>query len=404
MRKLTLFGLLVFVTFGCNRVTTVQKAETSLSSTGVNDIWFGDPNRPWREVFENFNAEDNGGTNPTLTTSTDPQYGKVWVVHKPSGAKRAEISRAKGYNQREGETIYIGWRWKIDVTNANPTNGITVFQWKAAGNSRQNYPFVFGYNGSTLSLNTYGPGKTSWTEGASIQLRKNTIWKKGVAEGQWVDIVLGVKVSGYDGADLNQKGYIEVWFNGQKQTLTTENASSQYDITLSGDRTRAYHRTNDGDVTYPKWGAYNEGSRPYDVYTYFDELKIGRTYDAAKPDSSGDSNGGNSTSFEIRARGTGGGEKLNFRIDQTTVQTFTLSKTYQTYRTSSDRRGGINVEFFNDAPGRDVQIDYIKVGGQTRQAEAQSYNTGAWGNGRCGGRAYSEWLQCNGVLGFGEVR
>ena len=399
MKKLTLFGLLVFFMFGCSSVPT---DEAPLETAAPGEIWYGNPDRPWRDVFVNFNREDSGDTNPTLTTVTDSQHGKVWRVRKPAGAKRAEISRAKGYNQREGETIYIGWRWKIDVTNAKPSNGITVFQWKTEGGGRQNYPFVFGYNGSNLSLNTYGPGRTTWDEGGSIQRRKNTIWKKSVTEGKWVDIVLGIKVSKYDGSDLGRKGYIELWFNGEKQTLTTENGQTEYDITLSSDRKRAYHRTNDGSLTYPKWGAYNEGSRPYNVYAYFDEMRIADNYAAAAP-SSGGGNGG-STAFEIRARGTSGGEKIRFKIDQNTVQTFTLSRNYQTYRTSSSRNGGINIEFFNDA-GRssDVQIDYIKVGGQTRQAEDQSYNTGAWGNGRCGGGSYSERMQCNGVLGFGQV-
>ena len=119
----------------------------------------------------------------------------------------------------------------------------------------------------------------------------------------------------------------------------------------------------------------------------------------------GGGGGTSNTSFEIRAKGKSGGEKVNFRIDQQTISTFTLSKGYKTYKTSSNLSGGINVEFFNDAgSSSDVQIDYIKVGGQTRQAEAQSYNTGAWGNGKCGGGSYSEMMQCNGVLGFGQVR
>ena len=118
----------------------------------------------------------------------------------------------------------------------------------------------------------------------------------------------------------------------------------------------------------------------------------------------GGGSGNSSTSFEVRARGTRGGEKLNFRIDQTTLATFTLSKDYQTYQTSSNRSGVVNLEFFNDdGPSSDVQIDYIKVGSQTRQAEDQSYNTGAWGNGRCGGGSRTEMMQCNGVLGFGPV-
>ena len=119
----------------------------------------------------------------------------------------------------------------------------------------------------------------------------------------------------------------------------------------------------------------------------------------------GGGGGSNSTSFELRARGTRGGEKVNFRIDQNTLATFTLSRDFKTYKTSSNRNGGINVEFFND-DGRssDVQINYIKVGSQIRQAEAQSYNTGAFGNGRCGGGTRTEMMQCNGVLGFGPVR
>ena len=135
-KKLLVFGVLALFTFGCNGVTDTPGDEASLELAAPGDIWYGDPNKPWRDVFVNFNREDNGGTNPTLISTTDPQHGKIWRVHKPAGAKRAEISRAKGYNQREGETIYIGWRWKIDIANANPTNGFAVFQWKSEGQSR----------------------------------------------------------------------------------------------------------------------------------------------------------------------------------------------------------------------------------------------------------------------------
>jgi hypothetical protein len=50
----------------------------------------------------------------------------------------------------------------------------------------------------------------------------------------------------------------------------------------------------------------------------------------------------------------------------------------------------------------DVQIDYMTVNGSTRQAEDQSYNTGVWQDGDCGGE-YSEWLHCEGCIGFGDV-
>jgi len=73
-----------------------------------------------------------------------------------------------------------------------------------------------------------------------------------------------------------------------------------------------------------------------------------------------------------------------------------------TYNTSSYNSGGINVEFFNDATDRDVQIDYLSVNGSAREAENQSYNTAVWQDGDCGG-SNSEWMHCNGVIGFGNT-
>jgi hypothetical protein len=69
---------------------------------------------------------------------------------------------------------------------------------------------------------------------------------------------------------------------------------------------------------------------------------------------------------------------------------------------SGSYSGEIYVQFYNDDGDRDVQIDYISVDGDYRQAEDQSYNTGVWQDGSCGG-SYSEWLHCNGSIGFGEV-
>jgi peptidoglycan/xylan/chitin deacetylase (PgdA/CDA1 family) len=72
------------------------------------------------------------------------------------------------------------------------------------------------------------------------------------------------------------------------------------------------------------------------------------------------------------------------------------------YTASTSLSGGCNVQFINDASGRDVQVDYITVDGSTRQAEAQATNTGVYQNSKCGG-SNSEWLHCNGYIGFGNV-
>ena len=59
--------------------------------------------------------------------------------------------------------------------------------------------------------------------------------------------------------------------------------------------------------------------------------------------------------------------------------------------------------FTNDGGGRDVQVDYIIVNGETRQSEDQSFNTGLYANGSCGGGGNSEWMHCNGAIGYGQV-
>jgi GH35 family endo-1,4-beta-xylanase len=108
-------------------------------------------------------------------------------------------------------------------------------------------------------------------------------------------------------------------------------------------------------------------------------------------------------SIVVRARGTAGTESVSLRIDNTNVATWTMTTGMQNYSASTNLNGAITVAFTNDASGRDVQVDYITVNGTTRQAEAQSYNTGFYTNGSCGGGGFSEWLHCNGAIGFGNV-
>lgn len=121
--------------------------------------------------------------------------------------------------------------------------------------------------------------------------------------------------------------------------------------------------------------------------------------------SGGGSGGGGSSSYNIsvRARGTSGSEQIRLKVGGTTVATWTLRNYMATYTASTSLSGGILVEFFNDASGRDVQVDYIQVPSGTWQAENQSYNTGVWNGSSCGG-SYSEWLHCNGAIGFSAFR
>ena len=103
--------------------------------------------------------------------------------------------------------------------------------------------------------------------------------------------------------------------------------------------------------------------------------------------------GGGSGTWVVRARGTAGSESVNCQGSTWTLGTGMSNHTINTSATSG------TVCYTNDASGRDVQIDYVVIQGSTKQAESQSYNTGVWQNNKCGG-SYSEWLHCNGCIGF----
>lgn len=120
------------------------------------------------------------------------------------------------------------------------------------------------------------------------------------------------------------------------------------------------------------------------------------------PPGGGDPPGGGSGTIVVRARGTSGSESVTLRVNNQAVQTWTLGTSYSNRTITTSLTGGITVHFTNDASGRDVQIDYIQVNGQTRQSENQTYNTGVWQNGSCGG-SNSEWMHCNGAIGYGDV-
>jgi hypothetical protein len=119
--------------------------------------------------------------------------------------------------------------------------------------------------------------------------------------------------------------------------------------------------------------------------------------------STSSSGGGGTKSFTVRARGVAGGESITLRVNNQNVQTWTLGTSMTNYTASTTLSGGITVAYTNDATGRDVQVDYIIVNGATRQSEAQSYNTGLYANGRCGGGSNSEWMHCNGAIGYGDT-
>jgi hypothetical protein len=129
-----------------------------------------------------------------------------------------------------------------------------VFQWKAYGNNMlQNFPIVFSTttNGN-LHLMHYAPG------GAGTE-----VWKTTLKINTWNRFVLRLKIS-RDG----NIGFIEFWYNGEKQNLT-------------GNSQRYYARTLDAEYCDPKWGVY--GGDIESITNYVGGLRIATTYELALP-------------------------------------------------------------------------------------------------------------------------
>ncbi|WP_045825375.1 glycoside hydrolase family 11 protein [Teredinibacter turnerae] len=119
--------------------------------------------------------------------------------------------------------------------------------------------------------------------------------------------------------------------------------------------------------------------------------------------SSSSSSGGNGGAITVRARGTNGDERISLNVGGSAVASWTMSTSYQNYTYTGGATGDIQVEYTNDASGRDVILDYVQVNGETRQAEDMEYNTATYANGECGGGSFSETMHCSGVIGFGET-
>jgi hypothetical protein len=253
-------------------VPDAQNENASPSSERVQSLkWSADPNLNYLNSFYRLSVES--GEDASVSTTNDATWGKVWVVNKPSGSKRAELSQTDpsigsraSYVPSEGSKVYIGWRWKINIAGSGrPSDGFAVFQNKSNSKSdgsatTQNYPFVLDYDGINLTLSTFVPGAGSQSS------RRTERWSRAVSENQWLAIVIGVKFSN------SSNGTLELWANGTKQNLVGDGSGQ----VLS-------HRTLDDTGNYFKWGAYSEAARNYNITAYLDNMKVATTYSEAQP-------------------------------------------------------------------------------------------------------------------------
>jgi hypothetical protein len=207
---------------------------------------------------------------------------------------------------------------------------------------------------------------------------------------------LSTGMSNYS-ASTNNSGGITVEFINDQSGFDVQ---VDY-ITVNGSTRQAEDQsTNTGVYQNSSCGGSNSEWMHCDGYIGFGDVSGGTS--TPPPSDDPPPTGGGQISFTLRARSTDGQGQVNLRIGTETIATFTLGSGMNNYTASTYSTGDINLEYFNDTSGRDIQVDYLVVNGSYLQAENQSYNTGVYQDGSCGG-SNSEWMHCNGILGFGDT-
>ncbi|HEU4425698.1 MAG TPA: heparin lyase I family protein [Pilimelia sp.] len=193
---------------------------------------------------ETFGRTSSGNCDTgTISTVSDPTFGRVWRFHKPKGSDRCEARgvRVRGelFEFSNNATYYIGWRFNL----SNTADNNAVFQWRSNGDGLQGFPFVLKMIDGRLTMLQRQPEK-----------REFFPWSRPIKAGTWNHVALGIHTS-----DSLTGGWIEVYFNGVPQRFT--NGSTRWPA-------RTWDDSND-----PKWGVF--GASDTEVTNLIDALRVG---------------------------------------------------------------------------------------------------------------------------------
>ncbi|MFV0126392.1 hypothetical protein ACLGI4_01510 [Streptomyces sp. HMX112] len=215
-------------------------------SAQASTVWDGDAAKG-TGVFDGIECASPGSL---VTAGQDDGHGRVFRYAKSVGSYRCESRGIKvggsQYVFANNKTYWFGWEQKFSTV---PTDSDWVpWQWKSYPNASQNYPLLMTVGKGKLNLIYSGPGQ-DWTP----------IWSKPVTAFDWNRVSIGIHTS-----DSASSGWVELYYNGVKQTFT--NGSTRY----TG---RTWDSANE-----PKWGAYDRGNTTTEIINRVDSLTLGTTY------------------------------------------------------------------------------------------------------------------------------
>ncbi|QKJ29512.1 heparin lyase I family protein [Mucilaginibacter mali] len=251
MRKMKITALALGAA-GMMLLSNCKKENSAASTEPTNNtnpalrtesvLFNGDASNGSAAVWKDINVEQDG----SVTTINDETGTLCWKFLKPAGSHRAEGHGAKNYQAASGSEIYIGWTCKLYMPTTLQTDA--VFQWKSYPTSTTaNHPIMLRTKNGNLDLQYF-----------DINHVASVPWSIALSTGTWQKFVLRMNLS-YSATT----GYIELWYNGVKQTFS--NGSQRY-----------YCRTMDSDYCDPKWGVY--GGDEAQATNIVKKIRIGSSY------------------------------------------------------------------------------------------------------------------------------